>query len=144
MDADSKGNGYGLEISNQNIVKVDAVTGEITRYSTPTKNSGPRRGRFDAQDRLWFGEFRGNKIGMLDTRTGTFKEWPVPTPWTGPYDATLDKNGDAWTDGMFSDRVVRVNTDHGRGCRIFAAARDQHAPRVRRQLDDAGDVLGGQ
>jgi len=50
---------------------------------------------------------------MLDTRTGTFKEWPVPTPWTGPYDATLDKNGDAWTDGMFSDRVVRVNTTTG-------------------------------
>jgi virginiamycin B lyase len=113
VDADSKGNGYGLEISNQNIVKVDAITGEVTRYSTPTKNSGPRRGRFDAQDRLWFGEFRGNKIGMIDTRTGTFKEWPVPTPWTGPYDAVLDKNGDAWTDGMFSDRVVRVNTTTG-------------------------------
>jgi streptogramin lyase len=113
VDADSKGNGYGLEISNQNIVKVDAITGEVTRYSTPTKSSGPRRGRFDAQDRLWFGEFRGNKIGMLDTRTGTFKEWPVPTPWTGPYDAVLDKNGDAWTDGMFSDRVVRVNTTTG-------------------------------
>ncbi len=113
VDADSKGNGYGLEISNQNIVKVDALTGEVTRYSTPTKSSGPRRGRFDSQDRLWFGEFRGNKVGMLDTRTGTFKEWPVPTPWTGPYDATLDKNGDAWTDGMFSDRVVRVNTTTG-------------------------------
>ncbi len=111
--ADSRGNGYGLELSNQDILKVDAVTGEATRYSTPTKNSGPRRGRTDAQDRLWFGEFRGNKIGMFDTRSGTFREWPVPTPWTDPYDVVLDKNGDAWTGGMFSDRVVRLNTATG-------------------------------
>jgi streptogramin lyase len=113
MVTDSKGNGYGLELSNQDISKVDAITGEVTRYSTPTKNSGPRRGRTDAQDRLWFGEFRGNKIGMFDSRRGTFQEWPVPTPWTGPYDVVLDKNGDAWTGGMFSDRVVRVNTTTG-------------------------------
>jgi streptogramin lyase len=110
---DSKGNGYGLLLSTQDILKYDAITGEITHYPTPTKGSGPRRGRADSQDRLWFGEFRGNKIGMFDTHTGTFKEWPVPTPWSGPYDAVLDKNGDAWTGGMFSDRVVRVNTTTG-------------------------------
>jgi virginiamycin B lyase len=113
MVTDSKGNGYGLELSNQDISKVDAISGEVTRYSTPTKSSGPRRGRTDAQDRLWFGEFRGNKIGMFDTRNKTFKEWPVPTPWTSPYDVVLDKNGDAWTGGMFSDRVVRLNTTTG-------------------------------
>ncbi len=111
--ADSKANGYGLEISNQNILKVDAITGEASRYATPTKNSGPRRGHFDSQDRLWFGEFRGNNIGMFDPHTSAFKEYPVPTPWTGPYDVVLDKNGDAWTGGMFSDRVVRLNTSTG-------------------------------
>lgn len=111
--SDSKGNGYGLLLGSQDILKYDAVTGEISRYATPTKNSGPRRGRTDAQDRLWFAEFRGGKIGMFDTRSNTFKEWPVPTPWTGAYDAVLDKNGDAWTGGMFSDRVVRVNTTTG-------------------------------
>jgi streptogramin lyase len=110
---DSKGNGYGLLLGTQDILKYDAVTGETTHYPTPTKGSGPRRGRTDAQDRLWFAEFRGNKIGMFDTNTKTFKEWPVPTPWTGPYDAIVDKNGDAWTAGMFSDRVVRVNTTTG-------------------------------
>jgi virginiamycin B lyase len=112
-NSDSKGNGYGLEISTQNIVKVDAKTGELTTYKTPTPNSGPRRGQFDSQDRLWFAEFRANKIGMFDTRSETFKEWALPTPWTGPYDVELDKNGDAWTGGMFSDRLVRLNTKTG-------------------------------
>jgi streptogramin lyase len=113
VNADSKGNGYGLEIANQNIIKVDAVTGEVKVYPTPTPNSGPRRGRMDAQDRYWFAEFRGNKIGVFDTRNETFREWALPTPWTGPYDVVLDKNGEAWTGGMFSDRVVRLNTKTG-------------------------------
>lgn len=113
VNADSKGNGYGLEFANQNIIKVDATTGEVKVYRTPTPNSGPRRGRMDAQDRYWFAEFRGNKIGVFDTRTEMFKEWALPTPWTGPYDVVLDKNGEAWTGGMFSDRVIRFNTKTG-------------------------------
>jgi streptogramin lyase len=110
---DAEGNGYGLEISDQNIVKVDAITGEVTRYPTPTISSGPRRGRPDAQDRLWFAEFRANKIAVFDIRSSTFREWTVPTPWSGPYDVSVDKNGDAWTGGMFSDRVARLNTSTG-------------------------------
>jgi virginiamycin B lyase len=114
INADSKGNGYGLQMANQNIIKVDAATGELTILPTPTKNSGPRRGQFDDQDRLWFAEFKADKIGMLDTRTGTFKEFPLPTKWTGPYDVALDKNSEAWTGGMFSDRLVRLDTKTGK------------------------------
>ena len=47
----------------------------------------------DAQDRLWFGEYRGDRIGMFDTKTGTFKEWKLNTCWAAPYDVVLDKNG---------------------------------------------------
>jgi streptogramin lyase len=67
----------------------------------------------DAQDRLWFGEFRGNRIGMFDTKTGEFTEWLAPTPWTAPYDVTLDKNGEAWTGSMTTDRVLRLDTKTG-------------------------------
>jgi streptogramin lyase len=67
----------------------------------------------DAQDRLWFGEFRGNRIGMFDTKAETFKEWPAPTPWSAPYDVTVDKNGEAWTGSMSTDRVLRLNPASG-------------------------------
>ena len=63
----------------------------------------------DNQDRLWFAEYRGNKIGMFDTKEQTFKEWPLPTPWTGPYYPIVDRNGEIWTGGMTTDRVVRVD-----------------------------------
>ena len=54
----------------------------------------------DAQDRLWFGEYRGDRIGMFDTKTETFKEWTVPPRWSAPYDVAIDKNGEAWTGSM--------------------------------------------
>jgi streptogramin lyase len=111
--SDSKNNFYGMNLNGTYIIKVDAKTKHVTPYPTPTPNAGPRRGHMDAQDRLWFAEFRANKIAMFDTRTDTFREWAVPTPWTNVYDAIFDKAGFGWAGGMNNDHVVRVNTRTG-------------------------------
>jgi virginiamycin B lyase len=111
--SDSKNNFYGMNLNGTYIIKIDGKTKQVTPYPTPTPNAGPRRGHMDAQDRLWFAEFRGNKIGMFDTKTEKFQEWSMPTPWTNVYDAIADKAGFAWAGGMNNDRVVRVNTRTG-------------------------------
>jgi len=113
VSSDSKNNFYGMNLNGTYIIKIDGRTKQVTPYPTPTPNAGPRRGHMDAQDRLWFAEFRGNKIGMFDTKTMKFQEWPVPTPWTNVYDAIADTAGYAWAGGMNNDRVVRVNTKTG-------------------------------
>jgi streptogramin lyase len=97
--------------SNENIGFVDAKTGEVTLYPTPTKRSRSRRGRFDAEGRLWFAEFAGERIGMFDTKTKLFKEWELRTSEFAPYDVVSDKNGDVWTGGMNADKVLRFNTE---------------------------------
>jgi streptogramin lyase len=56
-------------LAGERIAKVDASTGRITVYKTPSANSPPRRGRVDAQNRLWFAEHSGNAIGMFDPKT---------------------------------------------------------------------------
>ena len=48
---------------------------QITLFADADEASAPRRGMMDAQDRLWFGEYRGNRIGMFDTKTEKFQEW---------------------------------------------------------------------
>ncbi|HTD89603.1 MAG TPA: hypothetical protein VK663_03000, partial [Burkholderiales bacterium] len=58
-------------------------------------------------------QYRGNRIGMLDTKNMDMKEWVVPTPWAAPYDVTTDKNGEAWTGSMLNDRVARLNPKTG-------------------------------
>jgi len=95
------------------IYGIDAKTGAVRYFTTPTPGSRPRRMRMDAQDRLWFAEYGSNQIGMLDTNTEKFTEWKLPTPWTSPYYVTWDKNGDLWTGGMSTDRVVRLDPKTG-------------------------------
>jgi virginiamycin B lyase len=67
----------------------------------------------DAQDRIWFAEYEGNKTGMFDTKSREFKEWQLPTKWMMAYDSAVDKNGDIWTGGMGADRLARVNSATG-------------------------------
>jgi streptogramin lyase len=84
-----------------------------TLFKLPNPKSGPRRMHTDAQDRIWFGEFYGNRIGVLDPKTGEIKEWAHPVPWYGPYDAVLDKDGNVWTGSMSTDFITRLNPNTG-------------------------------
>src|SRR5207237_782087 len=61
----------------------------------------------------WFAQYRGDRITMLDTKTGEFKQWPVAPRWSAPYDVAIDKNEEAWTGSMVTDQVTRLNTRTG-------------------------------
>jgi len=111
---DSKNNGYFLVLGAEDVGRIDAKSGDITIFKTPTPRSGPRRGMMDAQDRLWFGENNGDRIGMFDTKTQRFQEWPVPTPGAYPYDVTADRNGNVWSGGEYNDRILRLDPSTGR------------------------------
>ena len=110
---DANNNGYFLVLGAEDVGRIDAKTGAIKIFKTPTPRSGPRRGMMDAQGRLWFGENRADKIGMFDTRTERFQEWPSPTPGAFPYDVTIDKNGDVWAGGEYNDRILRIDPKTG-------------------------------
>jgi streptogramin lyase len=106
---DKHNNIYFTDFAQQHIGRVDAKTGATTLFELPTKQSAPRRGMMDDQDRIWFGLYRGNKIAMFDTKEQTFKEWEMPSAWASPYDVTIDKTGDVWTGSMLNDRVSRLD-----------------------------------
>lgn len=110
---DSKGNWYITDFSANLIIRVDAKTKAVTYYEVPTKMSMPRRGRMDAQDRFWFGEYFGDRIAMFDTNTKTFKEWATPK-WTAPYTASVpNKKGHVFAPSNSSDRVFRLDPKTG-------------------------------
>lgn len=110
---DSQNNVYFTDFRQRHIGRIDARTGKVSLYPTPTANSAPRRGMMDAQDRLWFGEYRGNRIAMFDTKRETFQEWPAPTAWFSPYDVTIDRNGEAWSGSMSTDLIWRLDPKTG-------------------------------
>jgi streptogramin lyase len=110
---DSQNNAFFTDFRQGQIGRIDARSGEVALFQTPTPKSAPRRGNMDAQDRLWFGEYRADRIGMFDTRSKEFKEWKLGTRWSAPYDVVLDKNENAWTGSMVTDQVTRLNTRNG-------------------------------
>jgi len=111
--SDSQNNVYFTVMGKEHIGRIDAKTGKISLYQTPTAGSGPRRGMMDTEGRLWFGENRGDRIGMFDTHTQQFREWRPPTAGSWPYDVTADKTGDVWSGGEFTDTVDRLNPKTG-------------------------------
>ena len=112
IKADSKNNLYFMDFGSEYIGRIDAKTGQATFFKTPTPNSNPRRGYMDPQDRLWFTEYRAEKIAMFDTKIERFTEWSLPA-YSWPYDVIPDKNGELWTAGMSNDRVTRLDPKSG-------------------------------
>ena len=110
----SKGNPYAPDIGGSYIIGIDAKTGEAKFWQVPTPRSSPRRGRMDAQDRFWFAEYTGDKIGMFDTRTEKFQEWPMLHKYTTPYAVSApDKNGYVYATSNMSERLMRLNPKTG-------------------------------
>ena len=112
MPVDRQNNVFMLEFSGTSIGRRDK-NNYVTIWPTPTAGSRPRRGRVDEQNRLWFAEFAGNAIAMLDPEEGTFKEWPMPNKYDWPYDVVAAKNGEVWTGSMFTDLVTRLDSKSG-------------------------------
>jgi streptogramin lyase/mono/diheme cytochrome c family protein len=113
ISSDAQNNVYFTVFGRADIGRIDAKTGAVKIWPTPTPASQPRRGSLDATGKMWFGEFHGDKFGMFDPTSETFREWTPPTPWYFPYDVVADRNGDAWGGGMMADRVDRLDPKTG-------------------------------
>jgi len=110
----SKGNPYAPDTAGSYIIGIDAKTGEAKFWQVPTPRSSPRRGRMDAQDRYWFAEYTGDKIGMFDTRTEKFQEWPMLRKYTTPYTVSApDRNGYVYATSNMAERLIRLDPKTG-------------------------------
>jgi len=122
LEAEFPGRGYQVVVNSkgnpyigggQGIVGYDVAAGKELSYPLPTKGGFARRGKMDSQDRFWFGEYYGDKIGMFDTKTETFKEWPL-RKYSTPYCASApDRKGMVWAPSNMSDRMFRLNPETG-------------------------------
>jgi len=100
------------EFDDGHLGKLDAKTLQVTWYTPPTLHSRMRRLEIDDQDRLTIAEYRGNKVAVFDPKTEQFTEYSLP-PYTFPYRAQFDKNGELWSSTMSTDRVVRTDPKTG-------------------------------
>ncbi|MGB6662699.1 MAG: carboxypeptidase regulatory-like domain-containing protein [Xanthobacteraceae bacterium] len=110
--SDSHNNLWMAEFDDGHLGKLDAKTLQATWYTPPTLHSRMRRLEIDDQDRITIAEYRGNKVAVFDPKTEQFTEYSLP-PYTFPYRAQFDKNGELWSSTMSTDRVVRTDPKSG-------------------------------
>ena len=85
----------------------------MTFYPTPTPNSRPRRVAWTITTGCGSPNTAATASACSTPTPRKFTEWKLPTPWTAPYYVTWDKNGELWTGGMTTDRVVRLDPKTG-------------------------------
>ena len=110
--SDSKNNLWMAEFQEGYLGTIDAKTHAVKWFALPTPHARARRMEIDDQDRIVGTEYRGNKVALFDTKSETFSEFPLP-PYTFPYRANIDRNGDIWASTMATDRVVRMDPKTG-------------------------------
>ena len=114
LTADSMGNPWCTGYFGDVMITADKDTGKARFFPTPTRSAMPRRNSMDSQDRLWFAEYTGDKVGMFDTKTEAFKEWQLPIRYTTPYAASPpDSSGHVYASSNMTERVSRLDTATG-------------------------------
>jgi streptogramin lyase len=87
---------------------LDANTGKIRTWSTPTLNANPQRFRFDSTGRLWFGEYGAGKIGVFDPKTETMTEYPLPSGGSA-YCLHIDEQDHVWVASTQRESLIRFD-----------------------------------
>ena len=92
-------------------IGIDAKTNKVTWIPAPGLKA--RRGRVDAQDRYWFGEYLADKVSMVDLKTGTVQRWDAPK-WSEPYTAsTPDSKGRVYYPSNMTERMMQLDPKTG-------------------------------
>lgn len=75
----------------------------------PVENAMGRRGAIDHEDKLWYGEYRGDSVLRIDTKTGEFRRWRLDA-YSGPYTSSHpDKKGRVYAPSNMAERLYRVD-----------------------------------
>jgi streptogramin lyase len=134
------GNWYITDFGSSYIIKVDGKTKAVKWIKTPTKFSEPRRGRVDKQNRYWFGEYTGDKIGMLDAKTEKITEFDTGMKWSSPYTSSVtDAKGRVYAPSNTSDRMFQLDPKTGEVVAFLMPTRDFDTKQV--SIDPAGKFV---
>ena len=79
------------------IATVDPDTFALTEIDLPREEARPRRMEITSDGRIWYGDYRGGKLGVYNPEDGTFKEWDMPSGESSrPYGMVKDHKDRLW------------------------------------------------
>lgn len=87
---------------------LDANTGKVRTWPTPTPKANPQRFRFASDGRIWFGEYGAGKIGVFDPKSEQMTEYDLPYGGSA-YCIHIDADGDVWVASTRRESLIRFN-----------------------------------
>ena len=85
-------------------------TVRASQNSAPPGHKAPRRLAADPNaDVVWVALYTSDRLARIDTKTNQVKEYPLPTPYSSPYAAAVDKNGVVWINTMNHDVLTKFD-----------------------------------
>ena len=115
---DEHGTIWYTNFGEQFFGRVDAKTGAHKEWPIPILKPGQLEGTLDLREgpdgNMWIALMHQGALAKFDTKTEKFQEWQAPTPFSAPYDGTIDKTGHVWTGSMTTDRVIRLDPKTGK------------------------------
>jgi streptogramin lyase len=111
-EVDSKGNPREVtQAGPGGVVGFDVAANKGLWF--PIEGVTARRGTIDSQDRLWFGEYRSDKVFMFDIGTQKAQRWDMPK-YSGPYtSSTPDPKGRVYAPSNMAERLYRLDPKTG-------------------------------
>ena len=106
IQINSKGVPFFCELGTHKMASVDPKSMAITEYNLPD-SARPRRLAIAADDTVYFTDFKGGHLGVLNTATGAVKMYPSPGgPESNPYGIVITPDGMVW----YSESGLKPNT----------------------------------
>lgn len=87
----------------------------VEYYLPPRPDKGDRLlhdPHFDQEGNVWYTDRGGDRIGKLDPRTGSFKDYVIPDPKAFPHGLTVDAEGYPWWVGNID--IGRIDPSSGK------------------------------
>jgi len=132
---------HGLR--RRSIGRIDAKTGKITFYKTPTPNSSPRRGSMDFARPLMVRRISRQSYRHVRSGNRALPGVGPPTPWAQPYTLWLTRMAKPGLDPC-SPTACAARSEVRSNDRLSPPTLHEHPKSVRGQFHNAGHFLGGQ
>lgn len=87
-------------------------SGKVRLYPVPTANAFPQQVFVDPENRIWFTEWNGHRIGTLSD-TGRIKEYALPSEEESPLTLAFARDGKIWFSALFNYNLFRLDPRTG-------------------------------
>lgn len=105
---------YFTQTTNNVISYYEYATGNFKTYTVPTALSAPLGIYYGSDNKVYFLELLGQKVGRLDPATGTIEEFPLPLNLFGPGVVRAETEGKyVWFTSVIGNAIGRIDMRTG-------------------------------